>query len=110
MKRNELFPSALNGCADLRDRATIYAMIRTAPRMAGFVRVLLLVVAAIAPLCAARSVHAQGSIGIATSTTVQQMMTDLNNYGTWIPDRQWGWVWQPRGVLPGWRPYSHGQW
>ena len=78
--------------------------------MSGFVRVLLLVVAAIAPLCAARSVHAQGSIGIATSTTVQQMMTDLNNYGTWIPDRQWGWVWQPRGVLPGWRPYSHGQW
>ena len=110
MKPSESFRSALNGCADPRDRATICAMIRSAPRTIGLVRVLLLVVAAITPLGAARSVHAQGSIGIATSTTVQQMMTDLNNYGTWIPDREWGWVWQPRGVLPGWRPYSHGQW
>jgi hypothetical protein len=74
------------------------------------VRVLLLVVVGFMPLFAAQATHAQGSIGIATSITVQQMMTDLNNYGTWIPDRQWGWVWQPRGVLPGWRPYAHGQW
>ncbi|MEI6474586.1 MAG: DUF6600 domain-containing protein [Planctomycetota bacterium] len=85
-------------------------MIRSEFRMTSIFRVLLLVVVGFVPLFTARSVHAQGSIGIATSITVQQMMTDLNNYGTWIPDREWGWVWQPRGVLPGWRPYAHGQW
>jgi hypothetical protein len=58
----------------------------------------------------ARQAHAQGSIGVATSMTVQQFMQELSNYGTWTPNQTWGWVWQPRGVLPGWRPYSQGQW
>lgn len=59
---------------------------------------------------ATRQAHAQAAIGIATSITVQQFMADLANYGTWTADREWGWVWQPRCVLPGWRPYAHGQW
>lgn len=54
--------------------------------------------------------HAQGAIGVATSITVQQFMEDLANYGTWTPDRTWGWTWQPRGVLPNWRPYMQGEW
>lgn len=73
-------------------------------------RVLVAVVALGASVSIARTVHAQGSVGVQTSMTVQQFMQELNNYGTWTPSQEWGWVWQPRAVLPGWRPYAHGQW
>ncbi len=35
---------------------------------------------------------------------------DLDNYGTWqnVPD--YGAVWQPTAVTPGWSPYSNGRW
>ncbi|MFM9169549.1 MAG: DUF6600 domain-containing protein, partial [Phycisphaerales bacterium] len=73
-------------------------------------RAVALAIAVLLPAALARPAHAQGAIGIATSITVQQFMTDLMNYGTWTADKTWGWVWQPRGVLPGWRPYAQGQW
>jgi hypothetical protein len=79
-------------------------------RVARILRSLLLAGALLAPAAVSRAAHAQGAIGIATSITVQQFMQDLNNYGTWTADREWGWVWQPRAVLPGWRPYAQGQW
>ena len=72
-----------------------------------------LAAAIVAVLCAlglGTRAHAQGAIGVATSITVQQFMEDLANYGTWTPDRTWGWTWQPRGVLPNWRPYMQGEW
>jgi len=35
---------------------------------------------------------------------------DLDQYGTWKDTPDYGWVWAPSGVAPGWAPYSTGQW
>jgi len=35
---------------------------------------------------------------------------DLDQYGTWRQSPDYGWVWSPTGVAPGWAPYSYGQW
>lgn len=34
----------------------------------------------------------------------------LAPYGQWAVSAQFGHVWRPAGVSPGWRPYSHGRW
>lgn len=34
---------------------------------------------------------------------------DLDRYGSWVPS-QYGTVWAPRNVDPGWAPYSDGRW
>jgi hypothetical protein len=35
---------------------------------------------------------------------------DLDNNGRWVNDPQYGQVWQPTGVDPGWAPYQCGRW
>ncbi len=35
---------------------------------------------------------------------------DLDDYGTWHDDPNYGYVWQPTEYEPGWRPYHHGHW
>ncbi|HEY0800009.1 MAG TPA: FecR family protein, partial [Steroidobacteraceae bacterium] len=35
---------------------------------------------------------------------------DLDEQGTWTPDPQYGHVWYPRAVEPGWAPYRDGHW
>ena len=35
---------------------------------------------------------------------------DLDNYGEWIEMPEYGWMWCPRGVAPGWAPYRDGYW
>jgi len=35
---------------------------------------------------------------------------DLDNYGTWKNYPDYGAVWTPTGVAPGWAPYSYGHW
>ena len=35
---------------------------------------------------------------------------DLDQYGTWRESPDYGWVWAPTAVAPGWAPYSAGQW
>ena len=35
---------------------------------------------------------------------------DLDDYGTWRDEPQYGHVWYPREVDPGWAPYSSGSW
>jgi hypothetical protein len=35
---------------------------------------------------------------------------DLDEYGTWRDTPDYGWVWAPTAVAPGWAPYSAGQW
>jgi hypothetical protein len=35
---------------------------------------------------------------------------DLDHYGDWLETPDYGWVWAPRGVAPGWAPYRHGYW
>ena len=35
---------------------------------------------------------------------------DLNSYGSWSNDSQYGNVWTPRSVPSGWQPYKNGHW
>lgn len=35
---------------------------------------------------------------------------DLNEYGDWSTHPEYGRVWAPRVVAPGWAPYRHGRW
>jgi hypothetical protein len=35
---------------------------------------------------------------------------DLDEYGAWREDAQYGWVWAPRTVAVGWAPYHNGRW
>lgn len=35
---------------------------------------------------------------------------DLDEYGVWREDAQYGWVWAPRTVAAGWAPYHYGRW
>ncbi|MDP1839931.1 MAG: hypothetical protein Q8N31_25720 [Reyranella sp.] len=35
---------------------------------------------------------------------------DLNSYGSWSNDNQYGNVWTPRSVPSGWQPYKQGHW
>jgi hypothetical protein len=34
----------------------------------------------------------------------------LSPYGEWLIVEPWGWVWSPRDMPSGWRPYTWGQW
>jgi hypothetical protein len=35
---------------------------------------------------------------------------DLDTYGDWVEDREYGRVWAPRVVSAGWAPYRYGSW
>ncbi len=35
---------------------------------------------------------------------------DLDRYGTWRSAPEYGWVWMPAGMGPGWAPYRYGHW
>jgi hypothetical protein len=35
---------------------------------------------------------------------------NLGPHGYWVQRSNYGWVWAPRGVAAGWRPYSAGRW
>ena len=35
---------------------------------------------------------------------------DLDQYGVWREEPQYGWVWTPRGIGAGWAPYHFGHW
>jgi hypothetical protein len=35
---------------------------------------------------------------------------DLDSYGDWSYVAAYGYVWSPRGVVPGWAPYRYGNW
>jgi hypothetical protein len=35
---------------------------------------------------------------------------DLDDYGTWRDEPEYGHVWYPAAVAPGWAPYSYGYW
>ncbi len=50
---------------------------------------------------------------IARDERVSPYMTgyeDLDAYGDWIEDREYGRVWAPRVVATGWVPYRYGSW
>ena len=49
----------------------------------------------------------------AREQTVSPYMTgyeDLDTYGDWVDDREYGRVWTPRVVVSGWAPYRYGSW
>ncbi|KQV43088.1 DUF6600 domain-containing protein [Duganella sp. Root336D2] len=51
--------------------------------------------------------------GMVASRYVPADMTgyeDLDNYGNWVEDREYGTVWFPRAVSAGWAPYRDGRW
>jgi len=35
---------------------------------------------------------------------------DLNSYGSWVRDPQYGYCWHPTNSDPGWAPYRNGHW
>jgi hypothetical protein len=35
---------------------------------------------------------------------------DLDQYGIWLPEQDYGTVWFPAGVAAGWQPYCYGRW
>ena len=35
---------------------------------------------------------------------------DLNQYGIWLPQADYGSVWFPAGIPAGWQPYCYGRW
>lgn len=37
-------------------------------------------------------------------------LDDLDRYGTWQRDTNYGWIWAPRFVSTGWAPYRLGDW
>ncbi len=42
--------------------------------------------------------------------TMQDFQQKLGPYGRWVNTPEYGLVWVPSGVGPGWRPYTDGQW
>lgn len=51
--------------------------------------------------------------GLVASRYVPSDMTgyeDLDHYGNWVEDREYGNVWFPRAVPSGWAPYRDGRW
>jgi hypothetical protein len=66
--------------------------------------------------CAAAEPPAQFSAGVAVEGShplgpdVEVFYDDLGPYGEWSWDDPYGWIWIPRQVPFGWRPYTMGNW
>jgi hypothetical protein len=55
-----------------------------------------------------RELNAQASNQYVNPNTVGS--EDLNDYGTWSNTPDYGPIWYPNAVAPGWMPYTMGQW
>jgi hypothetical protein len=44
------------------------------------------------------------------TVSIDYFYDQLSPYGHWESIDQFGWVWKPYGIRPGWRPYSDGYW
>jgi len=42
--------------------------------------------------------------------TIDLFYQELSPYGEWSPHVEFGYIWQPYGVPPDWRPYTDGRW
>lgn len=47
---------------------------------------------------------------LATPPSTSMFYDSLSPYGDWVEAAPYGWVWTPRDVAPGWRPYTDGAW
>ena len=43
-------------------------------------------------------------------SNIALVANDLNSYGDWQQEPQYGWVWCPRTTAVDWRPYQYGHW
>lgn len=43
-------------------------------------------------------------------TNIGLVAGDLDSYGSWRPDPNYGHVWYPKALYPEWRPYHDGHW
>jgi hypothetical protein len=48
--------------------------------------------------------------GAVTNVDIGFFYDRLTPYGDWQQHARWGWVWCPRDVAVGWRPYTVGHW
>ena len=48
--------------------------------------------------------------GAATNVDIGFFYDRLAPHGDWHQHARWGWVWSPRDVAVGWRPYTLGHW
>lgn len=55
-------------------------------------------------------------VALAERTNAQEVVTidlfyqELSPYGEWSPHVEFGYIWQPYGVAPDWKPYTDGRW
>ena len=54
-----------------------------------------------------RSDHAKSRAYVSEDVIGYQ---DLDDYGSWREESQYGWVWTPRTVAQDWAPYRYGRW
>jgi hypothetical protein len=50
------------------------------------------------------------AVGIHGTVGVDYFYSNLAPYGYWVNRPSYGWVWLPRHIRHGWRPYSSGRW
>jgi hypothetical protein len=61
-------------------------------------------------LALAFSLPAIGQTQVHTQLDVSFFYDELEPHGDWVSVETHGWVWTPRNVPPGWRPYTVGRW
>lgn len=60
--------------------------------------------------CQSRDQRENGAISARYVSRDVDGYYDLDEYGDWRPDADYGEVWIPRGVPAGWAPYQQGHW
>ncbi|HYL04593.1 MAG TPA: DUF6600 domain-containing protein, partial [Thermoanaerobaculia bacterium] len=50
------------------------------------------------------------AVGVQGTVGVDYFYSNLAPYGYWVNRPSYGWVWTPRHIRHGWRPYSYGRW
>src|SRR5215471_12707566 len=73
----------------------------------------LAVVALLGPPCVPTDVGRSAALAqaVEASIDIDTFHQDLSPYGDWVDNPQYGEVWHPTGVAPGWRPYyNDGHW
>jgi len=74
----------------------------------------LLLLLTVAPLAASAQISVSAGISIGpsgrSSVDLGFFYDNLASYGNWIQRPTYGWVWTPRVVDNGWRPYQDGRW
>ncbi len=60
--------------------------------------------------CQSRDQHENGAVSAKYVSRDVDGYYDLDDYGDWSTDPDYGAIWVPRGVAAGWAPYQFGHW